>query len=137
MTHLPAPIAADDPRWGQFWPNFTFDEMACRCGCNTCRMDPAVLDKLQHLRDLLGRPLPVSSGYRCANHSAEIKKSRPGQHFYGRAVDITVSHDDAGDLVALAWQAGWSVGVNQKGAGRFIHLDRRADFGLPRVFYSY
>jgi len=66
----------------------------------------------------------VTSGYRCAKHPVEAKKAAPGAHASGCACDIGVDGADAHRLVALAFKAGFvGIGVNQKGTGRFIHLD--------------
>ena len=66
----------------------------------------------------------VSSGYRCPNHSIEAKKSKPGTHTTGLAVDILCRGEEAYKIITYAQEYGFTgIGVNQKGSGRFIHLD--------------
>ena len=48
----------------------------------------------------------------------------PGAHATGKAIDIAVSGERALRVIELALAAGVKrIGVNQKGAHRFIHLD--------------
>jgi len=80
--------------------------------------------RLQTLRSVYGKPMRVTSGYRCPEHPVEMKKTQPGAHTSGCAVDISVDRADAHQLLKLAFAAGFTgIGVQQKGSGRFIHLD--------------
>lgn len=103
---------------------FSEDEMRCKCGCEQALMDYEFMKKLTFLRECYDKPMIVSSGYRCAQHPVEAKKVNPGSHSTGKAVDIAVSGDAAYTLLKMALQAGFmGIGVQQKGSGRFIHLD--------------
>ena len=54
----------------------------------------------------------------------EKKKKNPGVHTSGLAVDIGASHEKAYIILKLAMQRNLpGIGINQKGNGRFIHLD--------------
>jgi uncharacterized protein YcbK (DUF882 family) len=113
------------------WPYrfFTPDELRCK-HTDRLEMNVRFMDRLEKLRVVYGRPMPVSSGYRDASHPSEAKKEKPGTGFHcqGRAVDIAVTGADAIDLIRLATDMGFKgIGVQQKGAGRFIHLDDRED----------
>jgi len=105
------------------WKNFKLEEFACKhCGKN--EINHKLIDKLQLLRDDLGFPLVISSGYRCSEHPIEAKKNKPGTHALGLAVDIAVSHEKALEVLYKGIAHGFTgIGVNQKGEGRFIHLD--------------
>ena len=105
------------------YANFKADEFNCsHCGKN--EMKPDFMLKLQTLRSVYGKPMRVTSGYRCAEHPVEAKKTQPGAHTSGCAVDIGVDRADAHQLLKLAMAAGFTgIGVQQKGTGRFIHLD--------------
>ena len=111
--------------WLMDWkyPNFTRQEMACRhCGAEGIR--PELMDKLQALRTAYGRPMTVTSGYRCTKHPAEINKAVYGAHTMGLAVDIGVSGKEAYEVAKLAFEHGFTgIGFQQKGDGRFVHLD--------------
>ncbi|BAO82923.1 phosphoribosylformimino-5-aminoimidazole carboxamide ribonucleotide ProFAR isomerase [Serpentinimonas maccroryi] len=87
-------------------------------------MDADFMDRLQALRSAFARPMLISSGYRDPTHPLEAIKSQPGSHASGRAVDVSVRGAEALQLIALAVQHGFTgIGVQQKGSGRFIHLD--------------
>lgn len=107
---------------------FSEDELRCKCGCEEYYFDEAVLDTLNSIRRDCGFPLPVSSGYRCPDHPIEAAKEasgRPiGAHCTGKAVDIGVERERAHRLIESALAHGCPrIGVNQRGGGRFIHLD--------------
>lgn len=45
---------------------------------------------LEPLRELLDKPIIITSGYRCDELNKKIKGSQSSQHRYGQAVDIMV-----------------------------------------------
>ena len=107
------------------WENFSRSEFACRhCGEN--KMDDRAIDEFQKIRNEVGFPLTVTSGYRCPDHPAERAKARPGTHSRGIAADFLVSHDRARILLeqAIRRRLG-GIGIAQKGSieERFIHID--------------
>jgi zinc D-Ala-D-Ala carboxypeptidase len=116
------------------YKNFTKAEFNCsHCGKN--EMKPDFMAKLQALRTTYGRPMRVTSGYRCPQHPIEAKKAAPGAHASGCAVDIGVEGADAHRLLTLAMAAGFTgVGVQQKGTGRFLHLDTLTTGTRPTVW---
>lgn len=109
--------------------------------CKGREIQGSFLVKLDQLRDAVGFPLRVSSGYRCPAHNAKVSSTGPdGPHTTGRAVDLAVSHWQAYRVVAAAVTLGFTgIGVKQHGPGRFIHLDDLpADVGRPRpTIWSY
>jgi len=107
------------------WANFKRQEFKCSC-CGEEAMRDDFIDKLQKLRDYLGFPLKITSGYRCGEHPVEVKKSTVGTHRQGIAADIAVSREQAYRVVCAAKEFGFTgIGVAQKGNCRFIHLDAR------------
>lgn len=121
-------------------PYFTQDEMRCKCGCNQDGMDANFMERLTSLRADWGQPMTVTSAYRCPQHPIEAKKAKPGTHASGRAVDIAVQGEDAYKFLCAALGHGFTgIGVQQKGGGRFIHLDDLTkEEGLPRpTIWSY
>ena len=107
------------------WRHFSLAEFACKhCGEN--KTDPSFIDKLDALRQSCGFALPVTSGYRCPEHNSKVSSTGlTGPHTTGRAVDLGVRGHQALTLVQLALARGvfTGIGLNQKGAGRFVHLD--------------
>ena len=88
-------------------------------------MDPRFIDDLDDLRERCGFPLIVTSGYRCPDHNDAVSSTgRTGPHTTGKATDFGVDRERATIVLEHALQMDFKgIGVNQKGAGRFIHLD--------------
>ena len=89
---------------------------------------PVNVAELEVVRAAHGKPLPISSGYRCSLHPIEIAKSGgPGPHTMMMAVDWLVSGFDAALLTSALVRSGWKgIGWNQTGplSSRFVHSDR-------------
>jgi uncharacterized protein YcbK (DUF882 family) len=120
---------------------FKVEEFACK-HCGEIRMDPFFLERLDRLRAEYGKPLIVSSGYRCPVHNAaESSTGLTGPHTTGHAVDFAISRGEALQLlrVAITMKAFTGLGIKQKGLGRFIHLDDLPNApGQPRpTIWSY
>ena len=69
--------------------NFTRSEFACPCGCNSQMIEQELADKIQGIRDKLGKKIRITSGYRCVSHNASKKVggSKQSRHLYGIAAD--------------------------------------------------
>lgn len=111
------------------YPNFQKAEFDCsHCGQN--EMKPEFLEKLQLLRTMYGKAMRITSGYRCPQHPIEAAKTQPGPHATGLACDIGVQGSEAHALLKLALDEGFmGIGIQQKGTGRFLHLDLASDEG--------
>ena len=105
-------------------------ELRCRCGkcgLGLAQMDPDLVERLDHLRDLVGGPLAITSAVRCAGHNAAVGGSPTSSHLTGNAVDIAVP--GVAQRYSLL-SAALSQGFKRVGIGRdFIHLDN--DSGKP------
>ena len=53
-------------------------------------LNALVYNVLDPLREILGRPIYVSSGYRCKELNAKVGGSKTSQHMSGQAADIYV-----------------------------------------------
>ena len=116
------------------YPNFSEAEFACS-HTGTCEMQEHFMDTLQELRTIYAKPMPITSGYRSPEHPIEARKNKPGTHATGLAADIACSGQDAYDILQIAFELGFSgIGVQQKGSGRFIHLDMWEDGPRPNVW---
>lgn len=104
---------------------FHISDFMCRCGCGTNKMESSVVFKLDALREECGFPLIVNSGYRCPEHNKEVSGTgETGPHTTGRAADVRVDRERAFKLLSLAAKHGFTgIGIQQKGGGRYIHLD--------------
>ena len=64
-----------------------------------------------------------------------MKSKGPGAHTTGKAIDIGVSGAKALTIIQKALAHGiHRIGVNQKGTGRFIHLDMAEDYPTPAIW---
>jgi len=103
------------------WPNFSPAEIACR-GTGRLLINEAALNKVQALRDRLGKPLIVRSGYRSPEHNRTVGGAKASKHLEGAAFDIAMrNHDPQGS-------EGAARAVGFKGFGfyprsGFIHVD--------------
>lgn len=116
--------------------NFSAHEFRCKCGsCNKQEphhCTPELLERLQELRDLYGRPMHLTSGYRCEKHPVEARKTVPGQHNKGTAVDITYSSGrEARTIMKLAFDLDFKCVVLGRG---FIHVDLREGPGTTWIY---
>ena len=111
--------------------NFKSEELACSC-CGEEHIQQWALDKLQAIRNAVGRPLRITSAYRCINHPVESRKKKGGTHHDGIAFDIHVSSGaQRYEIVSL----GIKHGANGIGVDRnFVHLDFR---DTARVVWVY
>lgn len=118
--------------------HFSVAELACRCGaCTYTGMDAVLLAMLEQVRAVYGKPMVVSSAYRCPTYNQRVSTTGSyGPHTTGKAVDIAVHGAAARILLSIVANATFldeagqghyftGIGVNQRGphSGRFIHLD--------------
>ncbi len=100
---------------------FSDIETSCKC-CGVNGMNIETLKKFDRLRELVGEPLPMSSGYRCEKYNSNNGYTQT--HATGRAGDLQVSHEVSFLVLKYCHEVGFTgIGVNQKGKSRFIHLD--------------
>ena len=107
---------------------FTYNEFNQKGmeGTGEIYMDRTFLSYLDALRHKCGFPLIVASGYRTPKYNDEVSSTGfTGPHTTGKAADIAVSRGNADKLLEMVYDMGCFTGkgLNQKGEGRFIHLD--------------
>lgn len=85
-------------------------------------LDDKMKDFMVKLEGTLGRELVVTSGYRSPEHPIEAKKSKPGEHAEGLAVDVAaVGGAPVFEIVEAAIDLGCKrIGISRK--SNFIHL---------------
>jgi len=120
--------------------SFTFDEMACK-DCSHCGgvsdMNEHFMMKLQQLRDACGFALPVNSGFRCAQKNIDCKGHTGSAHLTGEGADLRVDRDKARIVIQKAIEMGFSVGIQQKGSSRFVHVDTKIRKSGKANLWSY
>ena len=117
---------------------FSYDTdkmLGCSCGCGERKMSPAFLDLMDKIRDSVGEPLTVTSGYRCQAHNAAVSSTgATGPHTTGKAMDIKADSR----MRFLLIQAALKQGITRIGVAKtFIHLDDLGEldgFPSPRVW---
>ena len=101
---------------------FDKSEFTCKCGCGVTKVDRALLERLDQLREAVGRPLVIASGYRCPAHNAAEGGVSDSAHTLGLAVDIKIgSGQERFDLLSRILRGYFfkRVGI----AKTFIHVD--------------
>lgn len=124
---------------GDLSRNFSRHEFACKCGCGEAEVSPFLIEVLQRLRDILGVPITVTSGRRCAKHNAAVGGAKNSQHLQGLAADIRAEGWTAKDLLrvlkilvrANALYVGYAYEVTEN----VIHIDvRRPESGTVQAW---
>jgi hypothetical protein len=65
----------------------SFFEVTCKCNCGgvpTAEM----LAKFDEIREKFGKPINISSGYRCEKQNKKIGGSPKSNHVTGKAIDV-------------------------------------------------
>ncbi len=107
--------------------NFSEWEFRCHCGCGEVLVDPRLVEALQLLRDKIGHPITVISGYRCFFHNRDVGGVSDSQHLLGRAADVVVKGLEPETVATVAEDI---PEFKHGGIGRyddFTHLDVRQD----------
>ncbi|MGB0454853.1 MAG: D-Ala-D-Ala carboxypeptidase family metallohydrolase [Bacteriovoracaceae bacterium] len=73
--------------------HLSHSEFKCRCNLNHCNFTivyPSLLDAFESLREKIGKPLIVTSGFRCQSHNFKVGGLPNSRHTRGQAIDIAV-----------------------------------------------
>lgn len=109
------------PATAWHWPNFSPAEIACR-GTGKLRLNADALDRLQALRNALGKPLIVNSAYRSPEHNKRVGGAKASKHLEGTAFDISMANHDPETFIAAARKAGFK-GIGTYPRSNFVHID--------------
>jgi len=109
----------------QVTENFNLSEFECTHPTHWhVLLSKDLVEKLQELRDYLGEPLHITSGYRCSIRNKQVGGTSNSQHLHGRAADISL-HTIGRDISQIG---DISMEIGFTGIGyysNFIHLDVR------------
>jgi hypothetical protein len=103
------------------WPNFSPAEIACR-GTGQLKLHAEALDKLQALRDRLGKPLILRSAYRSPEHNRAVGGAKASKHMDGTAFDIAMANHDPVAFETAARAVGF-LGFGYYPRSGFMHID--------------
>ena len=87
-------------------------------------IDERLVDVLDRIRERLGVPITVNSGYRCPEHNEEVGGVSDSQHVLGTAADITYDGIDVDYLAEIAEECG-ADGIGKYYYQDFVHIDVR------------
>lgn len=105
----------------QIAPNFNMREFQCPC-CHCVMVHRKLVAALQSLRDLLNRPLIITSGYRCAPHNAAVGGVKNSLHRHGLAADVAVASGEQPLFCDGARGVGFTKALAYPERG-FVHLE--------------
>lgn len=104
--------------------DFSLYEFQCKDGSQLVKIDSKLVDKLQQLRDRLGIPMIINSGYRTPEHNKRVNGSINSQHLLGKAVDISILNQKL--PIETIRDLAETIGFDGIGMyDTFIHLDVR------------
>lgn len=112
--------------------NFNIEEFRCHDGTAV----PSELignvkqlaENLQALRDYLGEPIHLNSGYRTPAYNAKVGGKKKSQHLLAKAADITTKNKTPKQLAAIIEKLIMQGKMKQGGIGiyaGFVHYDIR------------
>lgn len=109
----------------QLTEHFNITEFHCKgakCGCTQTLHDPALSAYLQQIREHFGKPLHITSGYRCPKHNEAVGGTANSLHTKGMAADFVISGIKPLEIAQYAEQ----IGINGIGLyDNFVHIDTR------------
>ena len=112
--------------------NFSLSEFACNDGSETpCEVQVNLKEvalNLQQLRDYLGVPITVNSGYRSPAYNKKVGGASKSQHLLGKAADITVPNKRPVQVKAIIEKLISEGKMKNGGIGlypTFVHYDVR------------
>ncbi|WP_323014531.1 YcbK family protein, partial [Devosia sp.] len=103
------------------WPNFSPQEMASKRE-GELLIDPASMDRLQKLRNVLGKPLIITSAYRSEAHNEAVGGAKNSQHRLGKAFDVVMTNHDPAHFESAARAVGFT-GFGHYPKSNFMHID--------------
>ena len=109
--------------------NFTVQEFACHGAgcCTTVLIDEQLVEYLQKIRDHFGKPVTITSGYRCETHNKSVNGATSSRHAKGQAADISVQGVKPAEVAKYAESIGiLGIGLYETDKdGHFVHIDTR------------
>lgn len=116
------------------WNNFSREEFACNCGCNANDIKDELVDRLQIVREMYGKPMRINSGHRCKKSNGNAGSSSTSSHLIGEAADIGCTcSGDRDKLVGFLRTQFHRMGIHKQ----FIHVDISDDKKASPVLWVY
>lgn len=114
--------------------HFSKSEMSCHhCGqLPAGGISGVLLDGLERLRTIVGKPIYVTNAYRCPEHNAAVGGVSNSQHVHGTAADIYVDGMGVWELANICKQI--FDGVGEYYGQEFVHVDMRDNGNSTGVY---
>ena len=113
--------------------NFTVREFACKDGSDAVYIDPLLVEYLQAIREHVGMPVRINSGYRSPTYNKRIGGATNSYHTRGQAADIWITSNTPRQVYLMLdrYEVG-TVPPDRIGLGlyaTFVHIDTRGQHG--------
>lgn len=107
---------------GDLSANFSRNEFACRDGCGLSSVSDRLVDVLEGIRAITGRPLIIVSGCRCPARNKAVGGASKSRHLHCDAADIppgraTIEQAAALGAVGIGSAGEWAVHVDVRPGG--------------------
>jgi len=121
----------------QLSPHFNEREFRCRDGDRGLRnqaycnggvgtgIDPRLIQGLEELRTRIGKPIVVSSGYRCLPYNKHLGGAAKSQHLFGTAADVWVQGMTTEQIMAVVEDLDIGTGRGLYPGQGIVHIDVR------------
>jgi zinc D-Ala-D-Ala carboxypeptidase len=114
-------------------PHFSVKEMSCPC-CSVMGMENDVIATIEAVRVEYGKPIRLTSSFRCEKHNEAIGAKATSSHVLGLALDISCdSSRERYGLMRHLMQHFTRIGLGEK----FIHVDLDHLNKVPNVIWDY
>jgi zinc D-Ala-D-Ala carboxypeptidase len=114
---------------GDLSTHFSSSEFRCHhCGRLPQRPPQRLLDGLEVVRQNLGGPVKIVSGYRCPIHNREVGGASDSRHVHGDAADLqpgvlTIADAKTIGFVGIGHCRGWVVHVDVRPGPQRVFVD--------------
>jgi uncharacterized protein YcbK (DUF882 family) len=102
---------------------FNLKEFECPC-CHQVKLSHKLFMQLVFLRNDIGLPLIITSGFRCDRYNEKVGGVKGSYHKMGMAADVTIQNGKLTELYFLAKELKFT-GIGLYPKRYFLHLDVR------------
>ena len=115
----------------QLSEHFNSREWNCHCSvwrrsCNVTYIDTDLIEYLEIKRLEIGKPITITSGFRCTYHNKKCGGAPGSQHLVGKAADIVIVGANVLDYAEIFEDAS---GLGRYPTLGFLHIDIRRGWG--------
>lgn len=109
--------------------HFNSNEFDCHGSgcCSQTLINKKLVEYLEKIREHFGKPITVTSGYRCVTHNRNVGGATGSRHAKGDAADIVISGVTPAEVAKYAENIGIKgIGLYETSKdGHFVHIDTR------------